>query len=209
MDVPTQPIGLSHPGDEAYENVTKYLHLAMEIGNSGRRNEERVMMEELIKVDSMQPSAYNNLFVACSELAVMAERYQPEAYKELEMKAIVYLTQLSDLLLSDEMVGEDKALDGPDEEMAEAFLRLIHLRAFPFIEACMRGQRGAEHPLLNRIEQCLMGIGLCFHRQDEPTYEVQLMLGYCLQKLTKVSLLFSYYSCHIYNFTDQNIYTLV
>lgn len=192
MEVPTQPIGDSYPGDEAYDNVIQYLHLAMDIGNSGRRNEERVMLEQLIKVDPLQPSAYNNLFVSCSLLAVMAERFHPEEYKELEFKAIMYLTHLSDLLISDEMCGQVKALDGPHKEMAEAFLRLIYVTALPFIEGCMRGQRGAEHPLLKRIEMCLIGILLFLDRQDEPMYQVQLMLGYCLQKLAKVSLLFLY-----------------
>ena len=192
MEVPTQPIGDSYPGDEAYDNVIQYLHLAMDVGNSGRRNEERVMLEQLIKVDPLQPSAYNNLFVSCSLLAVMAERFHPEEYKELEFKAIMYLTHLSDLLISDEMCGQVKALDGPHKEMAEAFLRLIYVTALPFIEGCMRGQRGAEHPLLKRIEMCLIGILLFLDRQDEPMYQVQLMLGYCLQKLAKVSLLFLY-----------------
>ena len=188
MEVPTQPIGDSYPGDEAYDNVIQFLHLAMDIGNSGRRNEERVMLEQLIKVDPLQPSAYNNLFVSCSLLAVMAERFHPEEYKELEFKAIMYLTHLSDLLVSDEMCGQVKALDGPHKEMAEAFLRLIYVTALPFIEGCMRGQRGAEHPLLKRIEMCLIVILLFLDRQDEPMYRVQLMLGYCLQKLAKVSL---------------------
>ena len=104
----------------------------------------------------------------------------------------MYLTHLSDLLVSDEMCGQVKALDGPHKEMAEAFLRLIYVKALPFIEGCMRGQRGAEHPLLKRIEMCLIGILLFLDRQDEPMYQVQLMLGYCLQKLAKVSLLFLY-----------------
>ena len=88
MELPTRAIGDSNVGDDAYEKVCQYLQLSMKIGNSGRRNEERVMLEELVLTDPLQPSAYNNLFVCCSELAALAERFKPEQYDELETKAI-------------------------------------------------------------------------------------------------------------------------
>ena len=86
MEVPTQPIGESNVGEQAYEGVYQYLQLSLGIGNDGRRSKEREMLERLIKIDPLQPSAYNNLFISCSELAIMAERYKPKEYAELDSK---------------------------------------------------------------------------------------------------------------------------
>ena len=45
MECPIESIGDSNIGDDAYNNVVRYLNLAMEIGDSGRRNEEKVMLK--------------------------------------------------------------------------------------------------------------------------------------------------------------------
>lgn len=190
MKVPTKPIGESNIGEQAYEEVSRYLQLAADIGNSGRKSEEKVMLEKLLEVDPMQPSAYNNLFVGCSQLAVMAERYHPEKYEELSFKAILYLKEgIQLIVLPDGGVGGlKKALDGPYTQIEEAFVRIINDNALGFIEACMRGERGAGNTKLENIESCLMACLVLFDRRDEPMYKLHTMLGFCSQKLAQVSM---------------------
>mmetsp|Transcript_11909 Transcript_11909/g.22030 ORF Transcript_11909/g.22030 Transcript_11909/m.22030 type:complete len:464 (-) Transcript_11909:81-1472(-) len=183
MEVPTQPILESNVGEQAYEEVSKYLLLAADIGNSGRRNEEKGMLEALLDVDPLQPSAYNNLFISCSSLAVMAERYFPEEYEVLSFKAIRYLTEGIELIISEEVGGMKP--DGPKDQMCEAYIDNINHNALNFIDNCMRGERGKGNAKLENIESCLMGILVLFHQRNKPMNRVHTMLGFCLQKLTK------------------------
>lgn len=190
MECPTESIGDSNVGDDAYNNVVRYLNLAMEIGDSGRRNEEKVMLEKLIDVDPLQPSAYNNLFVCCRQLAIHAERYKPDEYEELAYKAIQYLTRGIELNTSDEVEGFKAALDNPLKQMAEAYIHTIDKAGVSFVEACMQGERGKGNAKLENIESCLKGMLVLYHQNNEPSYNVQMSLGYCLQKLMKVCTFF-------------------
>ena len=131
MEVPSQPIGETNVGDQAYEEVATYLQLAADIGNSGRMGEEREMMRRLLAVDKLQPAAWSNLFVSTSKLAVMAERYHPEEYENLANDAIDALLGAVHLVASDEVDGKMLDPDGPVVQMENGFkstlLRLTSL----------------------------------------------------------------------------------
>mmetsp|Transcript_13544 Transcript_13544/g.29442 ORF Transcript_13544/g.29442 Transcript_13544/m.29442 type:complete len:457 (-) Transcript_13544:319-1689(-) len=187
MEVPTQPIGESNVGEDVFEEIAQYLQLAVDVGNSGRRSEERVMLEKLIQIDKKQPSAYHNLFHSCSQLAVVAERYHPDDYEELAFKAIRYLSMGIGLLISH--AGEPfpfgGKLDGPNEQMYKAMINTINDHALEFIEGCMRGERGAGNAKLENIEHCLIGILVMFDQNKQPICGIHATLGFCFQKLTK------------------------
>lgn len=194
MVLPTRAIGDANMGDDAYEKVCQYLQLSMRIGNNGRRNEERVMLEALVEVDPLQPSAYNNLFACCSELAALAERFRPEEYDELETKAIEYLIKGIEMLVDDEQLQEGveenhkRSLEGPMQQVVEAYINTINTRGLSFLEGCMRGQRcmpGESHPKLERIEICLMAIVILLTQNETTSFKERQLLGYCQQKLGK------------------------
>lgn len=188
MEPPAQPIGQGNVGDRAYEEVVRYLHLSRDIGGSGRRNEEKAMLEKLITVDPNQPSAYNNLYVSCSELAVMAERYRPEEYEQLAIMAIHYLYRAILNTVSETLPdGRRKAPDSPRVEMLQALVYTINHNALSFIEACMRDQRGKVNARLENIERCFQAMVVLFDQCNESTaYKVHGHFGFCLQKLMKV-----------------------
>jgi len=175
-------------GDDAYEKVCQYLQLSMRIGNSGRRNEERAMLEALVKVDELQPSAYNNLFVCCSELAALAERFRPDEYDELESKAIIYLIKGIHMLVSDEPLqdgvesNQKRSFDGPHpmQLVIDAYIRTINTRGLTFLEGCMRGQRvsmpGESHSKLETIEMCLMAIVVLLTQNETTSFKEQSIL---------------------------------
>jgi len=194
MELPTRAIGDADVGDDAYEKVCQYLQLSMAIGNSGRRNEERAMLEALVGVDPLQPSAYNNLFACCSELAALAERFRPEEYDELETKAIEYLIKGIEMLVDDEQLQDGveanhkRSLDGPMQLVVDAYINTINTRGLSFLEGCMRGQRcmpGESHPKLERIEICLMAIVILLTQNETTSFKERQLLGYIQQKLGK------------------------
>jgi hypothetical protein len=147
MEVPSQPIGDSNVGEQAYEEVLQYLQLAANIGNGGRRSEEREMMKKLLAVDECQPAAWSNLFVSSSELAVMAERYHPEKYEDLASDAIDALFKAIDLVVSDKVDG--KMMDGPVVQLEQALVGIINAIALDFLDARMKGKRGKENKECN------------------------------------------------------------
>jgi hypothetical protein len=187
MEVPSQPIGDSNVGEQAYEEVLQYLQLAANIGNGGRRSEEREMMKKLLAVDECQPAAWSNLFVSSSELAVMAERYHPEKYEDLASDAIDALFKAIDLVVSDKVDG--KMMDGPVVQLEQALVRIINAIALDFLDARMKGKRGKENKELGKIATILVGCQVLFNRRDEPRYKLNLSLGFCFQKLTNVSII--------------------
>lgn len=183
MEVPSQPIGETNVGDQAYEEVATYLQLAADIGNSGRMGEEREMVRRLLAVDKLQPAAWSNLFVSTSKLAVMAERYHPEEYENLANEAIDALLGAVHLVASDEVDGKMLDPDGPVVQMENGLIKIINVIAIDFLDTRMKGKRGKDNKELGRIATCLMGCQVLFKRRDEPLYKLNNSLGFCFQKL--------------------------
>lgn len=187
MDVPTKAIGSSNECDETYEAVSKYLNRAMEIGDSGKWSEERAMLLKLIEVDSFQPCAYNNLSCCCVELAQRSAK-RPNQYEELAMEAFHYLTIGLDIALSEKLAQIDNSPEPSNtkEEIYKMFISTIHMKAVPFMDDCMKGVRGAGNIMLEKIEDCLSKCSTFLEKRSEPFYDVEMTLGFCLQKLKRV-----------------------
>ena len=183
MEVPKQAVNESNVGEEAFEKVLQYMQLAVDVGNSGRKSEEREMLRKLTAVDKLQPSAWSNLFVCNKELAVMAERYYPEKYEDLAIEAIDALATTIDLVVSDEVNGKRVDPNGPIYQMETSLVKVVKVVAFDFLDARMKGKRGKNNKELQRIALCLMGSQILFTRRDEPLHKLNVLLGVCYQKL--------------------------
>ncbi|KAL9188384.1 hypothetical protein ACHAXT_006762 [Thalassiosira profunda] len=212
MEPPTQAVGDSNVGEEAFDYLQRYLKLACDIGKDGRKNEERVMLEKLIRVDVNQPGAWLNLFHCDRILAAMAERYYPDACEEIELRAMSALTMCCCIMCTSLVPGETLPGTGggrieapaelppgvPPHEGQTDFLmnfliETIHQRGVPFAEGCMRNRQGANDEVVKEVHKLLTGIKILFRRvkifkqREESPHIVYSMLGFCCMKLLKYS----------------------
>jgi hypothetical protein len=182
LEVPIKMIGDSNEMDATYLSITEYLERAMDIGESGKWNEERAMLLKLIEVDPFQPAAYNDLFARCSELAGRSAKH-PEKYAELSIEAFQHLTTGLGIVLSKMFCQIDNApASTTNGTLEKLFIHLIHMKAVPFMDECMRGVTGAGNKMLEEIETCLIKCSKLLEKRKEKAngaYDVYMTLGFC------------------------------
>ena len=143
------------------------------------------MLEKLIAVDSLQPSALHNLFLSCSELARVAERYHPD-FDEMQYKAVGYLQWCADMIGAN--AKEGGSLDGDLDAWIKSMIETVNDLGLQFLEECMTNEQGKGNRKLELVRTCLAKILKLFGQTDEPAHLVHLALGFCNQKLQQYVL---------------------